>query len=158
MKLAKALKEKKRLAADIAHLKNLIMKKNSRLLHSNSSSKFNIGELYHELQQKIQQLVNLKIIINEANKEIQPSIYLLGEYKALVSFFGCIEIKDGLVSEGYSEVIKEYTAQIDELKRDEIVKEYQSKADRLQDQIDTYNYTTEITWGDDLGPDNEKTN
>ena len=54
MKLSKALKEKKRLAAEIAHLKNLINSKNSYIEGSNVPEKFDVKELYGKLQGKIQ--------------------------------------------------------------------------------------------------------
>ena len=144
MRLSKALKEKKRLAAEIAHLKHLIHSKNSFIEGSNVAEKFVIEELYNELLAKVQVLVNLKIAINEGNKEIQASIYLLGEYKALIDFLGVMNVNEGPVKDRYKETITTYDVQYDEVKRDELKKEFQSKADRLQDEIDLYNYTTEI--------------
>ena len=32
--------------------------------------------------------------------------------------------------------------------RNQIVKEFQKKVDALQEELDTFNYTTEIPWGD----------
>jgi DNA repair exonuclease SbcCD ATPase subunit len=148
MKLSKALKEKKRLIGEIERLKRLIQSKNSYVEGSNVPEKFDVNELYAQLQSKIQELVNLKIVINEANKEIQSSIYLLGEYKALINFFNMLNTTEGPQESFRSEKTINYHAQIDELKKEELIKQYQDKADRLQDQIDTYNYTTEIDWGD----------
>jgi hypothetical protein len=150
MKLSKALKEKKRLAADIARLKKLIMDKNSYVEGSNVPEKFDVRKLYEELQQKVQDLVNLKIEINHANKEIQSSIYLLSEYKAMVSFWELMNTHEG-VEEGYSygrseNTEKKYIAQIDELEKIDKIKEFKDKIDRIQDEIDQYNYTTEIQW------------
>ena len=47
-------------------------------------------------------------------------------------------------------------AQFDELTKIALVAEYQKKADLLQDQIDTYNYTTEVAWGEDYEEENAK--
>jgi hypothetical protein len=149
MKLSQALKEKKRLAAEIAQLKNRIQSKNSYIKESKVSEKFNVAELYAELQAKVQDLVNLKIIINEANREIQSTIYLLSEYKAMISFWNGVNTNEGMHERGYQDTLTEYVAQFDELKKIELSTEYQKKADRLQDQIDTYNYTTEVAWGAD---------
>jgi hypothetical protein len=149
MKLSKALKEKKRLAAEIAHLKNLINSKNSYLEGSNVPEKFDVKELYGKLQGKIQDLVNLKIVINEANRDIQPMIYLLGEYKAMISFLSILNVQEGVVPASYNRGENTFEVQFDELKREEMLKEYQDKADALQDEIDTYNYTTDVMWKDD---------
>ena len=156
MKLSKALKEKKRITGEIERLKRLIHSKNSYVEGSNVPDKFDVNELYAQLQSKIQELVNLKIVINEANKEIQSSIYLLGEYKALINFFNSLDTTEGPQESFRSENILNYHAQIDELEKEEIIKKYQDKADRLQDQIDSYNYTTEVAWGEDYHEDTEE--
>lgn len=155
MKLAKALKEKKRLAAEIAHLKNIIQKKNSYIKGSTVAEKFNVSELHKELMSKIETLLTLKIVINEANKEIQPDIYRLSEYKSLIAFFNSLDVREG-VHESYSDNLIDYQVQLDEVKRDELVKTYQAKADLIQDQIDTYNFTTEVVWNE-LPPEEDKT-
>jgi len=156
MKLSQALKEKKRLAAEIQHLKNRIASKNSYIKQSNVKEKFNVVEMYDELQRKVQELMNLKIVINEANKEIQSSIYALSEYKAMISFWNGVPVAEGIVERGYQDTLTEYECQIDELKKIEIIAELQKKADLLQDQIDTYNYTTEVAWGEDYSVESDE--
>ena len=156
MKLSQALKEKKRLAAEIAHLKNRIQSKNSYIKASNVKEKFNAEEMYAELQGKVQELVNLKIAINEANREIQSSIYLMSEYKAMISFWNSVNTNEGMIERGYQDTLTEYVCQFDELQKIAKVAEYQKKADSLQDLIDTYNYTTEVTWGKDYEDDGEE--
>jgi hypothetical protein len=154
MKLSKALKEKKKLTGEIERLKDLIESKNSYVDGSNVPEKFDVNELYSQLQSKIQELVNLKIAINEANREIQSSIYLLSEYKALINFFDMLNTTEGPKEKYGTDGTIIYHVQIDELKKEELIKMYQDKADRLQDQIDTYNFTTEIAWGDDYTLEN----
>ena len=151
MKLSRALKEKKRLAAEISHVKNIIGSKNSFVKDSNVPTKFDVSQLFADLERKTQELVNLKIVINEANNEIQPSIYLLGEYKALVAYLAHLNTAEGFVQpRGFrSEAAMEFDVQFDEIKVNLMKKDYQDKADRIQDQIDTYNYTTEVAWGED---------
>lgn len=146
MKLSQALKTKKRLAAEIQHLKNRIQSKNSYIKESKVAEKFNVEEMYSELQAKVQELVNLKIAINEANREIQSTIYLLGEYKSMIAFWNSVNTNEGYQERGYQDTLTEYACQIDEIKKIANVALYQQKADSLQDQIDTYNYTTEVAW------------
>jgi hypothetical protein len=43
----------------------------------------------------------------------------------------------------------EYIAQIDEATRNQMIAEFQTKVDALQEEIDTFNYTTDIPWGEE---------
>jgi len=146
MKLQKALKLKNTLAGEISSLQLLIRQKNSFTDGSIDTSVFNAQEMYDELLRKIESLVNLKIMINDANEEIQAKIYKMGEYKSLISFWQSMPIQSGIVTNnsyaGTSSII--YVAQFSELEKMAKIKEYQKLIDSLQEDIDTHNYTTEI--------------
>jgi hypothetical protein len=147
MKLYKALKLKKTLTGEISKLKQQISEKNSYQVGSLNEEKFKVSELYNKLLSKINELTNLKFMINEANREIQASIYMLSEYKALISFWNGVSVLEGTKNIGYgSSVSTEFKVQVDEIKRDEYIDTYQKKIDSLQEEIDTYNYTTDIPW------------
>lgn len=148
MKLYKALKLKKGLIGEIAKLKQQIKEKNSYLEGSKNGEKFNVSKGYDELLKKINELTGLKFVINEANKEIQSKIYVLGEYKALIAFWNEVSVIEGSESIGYSETVKNYVVQIDEAKRNEIVKDFQKRVDALQEELDEYNIITDIPWDD----------
>jgi hypothetical protein len=109
-----------------------------------------VNKIYTELQSKIDELIGLKFVINEANRPIQDNIYRLSESKALLSFWNDVSVVEGLQISGhfgYSEAKPvNYKVQIDEIKRNAMVAEFQKKIDALQEEIDTYNYTTEIPW------------
>jgi 2-oxo-4-hydroxy-4-carboxy--5-ureidoimidazoline (OHCU) decarboxylase len=147
MKLHKALKLRKSLVGEISKLKEQIKEKNSYLEGSKNGEKFKVAEAYDELLAKIDELTGLKYVINEANKEIQAQIYTLSEYKALIAFWNEVSVAEGtkLVS-AYTEKVQTYVVQIDEAKRNEIVKNFQKRVDAIQEEIDTFNYTTEIPW------------
>lgn len=150
MKLSRALKEKKRLAAEIAHLKNKIASKNSFLKDSGVEVKFPIQDLLDELNKKVEQLITLKFIINEANREIQTAIYTLSEHKAMLGFLSGLNTSEGIIPPRYGETLaQEYLTQIDEIEKDKMVAELQKKADHLQDHLDEYNHTTEIPWNEE---------
>jgi len=148
MKLYKALKVRKGLVGEITKLKAQIKEKNSHLVGSKNAERFNVEQKYDELYNKINELVGLKYAINEANREIQAKIYLLGEYKALISFLGELSVTEGTSSIPYTEVVREYAVHINESQRDELIKEYQAKVDAIQEEIDVFNHTTEIPWGE----------
>lgn len=157
MKLHKALKLRKSLVGDITKLKQIIKDKNSYLIGNNTKVKIDVNEIYKELLDKVNQLVGLKYAINEANYEIQSKIYLLSEQKALISFWNEVSVVEGAQATGYSEQVKEYDVQIDELERNKIIKELQAKVDALQEEIDTYNYTTDIPWDEPIVNNEETT-
>jgi hypothetical protein len=148
MKLYKALKLRKNLVGEIAKLKNQIKERNSYLEGSKNGEKFNVGEAYEELLSKVEELTGLKFVINEANREIQAKIYLLAEYKALIAFWNEVSVVEGSQVIGYGDKVQNYVVQIDEAERNKLVEGFQKKVDALQDEIDEYNFTTEIPWGD----------
>lgn len=148
MKLYKALKLRKNLIGEITKLKAQIKEKNSYLEGSKNGEKFNVEGAYEDLLEKIGELTGLKFVINEANSEIQSKIYLLGEYKALIAFWNEVSVVEGTQVIGYSDKVQNYVVQIDEDGRDKIVHDFQVKVDAIQDELDEYNFNTEIPWGD----------
>ena len=150
MKLHKALKLRKKLVGDIGRLKVQIQTKNSYSEGSLNPEKYNVEKLYTELKSKINDLIGLKYAINEANREIQANIYTISEYKALIAFWNEVPVKEGKQIIGYSDMTTmEYHVQIDEATRNQMVAEFQTKVDALQEEIDTFNYTTDIPWGEE---------
>lgn len=148
MKLYKGLKLRKNLIGEITKLKAQIKERNSYLEGSKNGEKFNVGEAYDELLKKISELTGLKFVINEANHEIQSKIYLLGEYKALIAFWNEVSVVEGTQVIGYSDKVQNYVVQIDEGERNKIVNDFQIKVDAIQEELDMYNFNTEIPWGD----------
>jgi len=147
MKLYKALKLRKSLIGEITKLKQQIKDKNSYLEGSKNGEKFDVQKAYDELLSKIDELTGLKFVINEANKEIQAKIYTLAEYKALIAFWNEVSVDEGTkVASIYSEKVQSFVVQVDEAKRNEIVKNFQKRVDALQEELDEYNFTTEIPW------------
>jgi hypothetical protein len=151
MKLHKALKLRKKLVGEISSLKQQIQGKNSYLVGSLNAEKYNVPKLYDELLEKIDQLTGLKYVINEANKEIQAQIYTLAEYKALIAFWNSVPVSEGTQVHGYSDAkTLEYKVQVDEEIRNGYVKAFQTRVDAIQEEIDVFNYTTEIPWDEPI--------
>lgn len=156
MKLHKALKLRKKLAGEIAALKQNLQQKNSFITGAVNVEKYNVDNIYSELLTKIQELVGLKYAINEANREIQSKIYLIAEYKGLITFWQSVSVHEGPVHDYYNNnggSIPIYVAQYDELKRNDIIKAFQNKVDFLQEEMDTFNYTTDIPWDEFVSDD-----
>jgi hypothetical protein len=148
MKLHKALKLRKKLVGEITELKAQIQVKNSYLVGSLNAEKYNVPKLYEELLEKIDQLCGLKFVINEANHEIQSKIYVLAEYKALIAFWNGVPTAEG-TQEGSgfrADTTREYKVQVDEEHRNKYVRDFQTIVDSLQEEVDMFNYTTDIPW------------
>ena len=147
MKLHKALKLRKSLVGEIAKLKKQIQDKNSYLEGDVNAEMFKVVKANDLLMEKINELIGLKFAINEANQEIQSKIYLLSEFKALIAFWNSVPINHGSKLVGYSgDNVKTYKVHITEGDRDSRVAEFQLKVDALQEELDVYNYTTDIPW------------
>ena len=150
MRLYKLLKLRKGLVGEINKLKEQIKDKNSYLVGSQNGAKFNVEEQYKILLEKIDKLTALKFVINEANKEIQSQLYVLGEYKALIAFWKEVSVAEGTQTMNtYSDKTTEYIVQFDEAKRDGIVNDFQKRVDAIQEAIDEYNFTTDVPWEDE---------
>ena len=148
MKLYKALKLRKNLIGEISKLKQQIKEKNSYLEGSKNGEKFDAEKAYELLISKISELSGLKVVINEANREIQARIYLLAEYKALISFWNEVSVVEGTQIAGYSDKVLTYCVKFTESIKEEKINEYQKKVDAIQEELDEYNFNTEIPWGD----------
>jgi len=147
MKLHKALKLRKNLVGEIAKLKKQIQEKNSYLEGDINAEMFSTMKAVDLLTEKVNQLIGLKFAINEANQEIQSKIYLLSEHKALIAFWNTVPTDNGSKLVGYSQDnVKTYKVHITEGEVEERVTEFQKKVDALQEEIDVYNYTTDIPW------------
>lgn len=146
MKLYKALKEKKNLVGEITRLKEQIKEKNSYLEGSKNGENFNAKGSYAQLLIKINELVGLKYAINAANQEIQSKIFLLGELKALIAFWKEVSVVEGAQMHGYADKVSMYCVHFNENECNEIIEKFQKQVDALQDELDEYNFATEIEW------------
>ena len=79
MKIAKALKMKNQLAGEVAQLKDLLAKQNSR----STKQKFDYDnrEVLTRLRAKVDELVKVKAAVAAANAEIYDRIFRLAELR-----------------------------------------------------------------------------
>src|SRR5437016_13813790 len=98
MKIAKALKLKNQLAGDIAQLKELLAKQNSR----STKQKFDYDnrEVLTRLRGKLDELVKVKAAVAAANAESYDKIFRLAELKGVVTPLTGLDTKAGVVYEG----------------------------------------------------------
>jgi hypothetical protein len=146
MKLHKALKDKKKLVGEISRLKSRIGSKNCYSEGTVDPEKFDVKILYEELLRKTDELVKLKLVINDCNRAIQEKIYCLSEYKGLISWWSEVCTLEGehLTGSYGDKILRKYRSQIDEVSKEKIIHDLQEKVDLIQEELDTFNYTTDL--------------
>jgi len=146
MKIAKALKLKNQLAGEVAQLKELLTKQNSR----SSKQKFDYDnrEVLTRLRAKLAELVKVKAAVAAANAEIYDQIFRLAELKGLVTTLNGLDTKAGVFHEGrrFGDVGYEieYVAQIGKVDVDKLVAELNAEIQSLQDALDEFNFTRSV--------------
>ena len=146
MKIAKALKLKNQLAGEIAQLKDLLTKQNSR----STKQKFDYDnrEVLSRLRAKLDELVKTKAAVAAANAEIYDRIFRLAELKGLVTTLTGLDTKAGVFHEGrgFGEAAYEveYVAQLGKVDVDRLVAELSAEIQSLQDGLDEFNFTRSV--------------
>ena len=159
MKLAKALKEKNRIAGEINRLKTLISRENSRDVKS--SSTVDVASLWINLLNTTEKLIKVKTEIFKANVGIYDKIVRMAELKGRSSWLFTINTNNEKIENPYGTniMVTEYKAcmalnqnvNILDLVRqfkledvDRMTKDLQDEIAKLQDEIDEYNATVSI--------------
>ena len=142
MKLIQAIKEKKRLTADIQVIKQRIQRNNQ--ISEGDARDYEIQPLLEELINKTKELIELKLKIQTANLGIYPKIFEMAEIKGEISFLNSIPCKTGKEISGYNDKEIVYISTINRKELDKTISEKTKQIRQLQDEIDIYNHTTEV--------------
>jgi hypothetical protein len=143
MKIAKALKHKNKIVAELKMLRERIEEYNSIL--TGNPRPYDITETQAQLMAKVQELVLLKTQLAQANTVIYSKIFELSELKGLAQFYKRLEIKDGLSRDSrYDENLQGYESIFNVKQRDDLVTELETRIEVLQDELDEFNVLTEI--------------
>jgi hypothetical protein len=142
--IARALKEKNRVAGRLAKALNLVSRENSQ--DSNVPRGVDVDATYAQAKELRKRLVETKTAIALANQPIVGKIIELEEIKSEISYLNGLDVKEGVfVSNSYnSTVTNEYSAVIKKQQVLEEVERLQSRADRLQDELDEFNALTKV--------------
>ena len=139
MTLAKALKQKNRLAQKISNLQKDIQRENS--VRDDDLRKIKVEDLLEELIRKVNELIKLKIAIFVASTPMRESILRLGELKSRIVFLQGINTTEGTVS-NYGEESAKFTVAFDKLFVREQVEKCETMIDEIQDELDKFNHNT----------------
>lgn len=147
MNIAQALKEKNRIAGEIAKIERKIQSSNR---YVGEAKKFDTVELGKKLVSERAKLVALKTRIAVANVGIARELVELAEAKAQLKFLNSLEHYVGLSEEkgtsGYGEFEKEIVtySQISVQDLEKFTDEAQKLVNDLQDKVDAFNATTSV--------------
>lgn len=151
MNIAKALKEKNRIAGRIANLQAQVYKHNT--FTKGVGQDFNSNDLLVKLQEEWAFLIDLKTKIAKANVGIGDKLVRLTESKAELSFwsnFGNTGTSETITTQRKYEngqVVDAPVTQINTINSktvQENVERVQKQIEDLQDEVDNYNATTNI--------------
>ena len=142
--IARALKEKNRVAGRLAKARELVGRENS--MDKNVPRGIDVSETYTLAKTLRDRLVSIKSAIAEANSPIVSKIIELDEVKSEISYLNGLDVKEGkFVETNYgSRIETELEAVIRKPQVLDEVAALQARADRLQDELDEFNAATKI--------------
>lgn len=142
--IARALKEKNRVAGRLAKARELVGEENSR--DKSVPRGVDVAEMYAQAKELRDRLIAIKSAIAEANKPIVSKIIELDEVKSEIAFLNGLNVKEGnFVTTNYgSRIESEIDAVIRKQQVLDEIAALQARADRLQDELDEFNATTKI--------------
>lgn len=157
--LSQALVYQKRLAQELNKVNNKIRTENCKLKFketlASGTVKTSTPERAHDVETLLErrdtiknEIMNLKISNWETSKPIRRKILQIAELKDDASFFSSIDARHGKVREPYGEGYEEYDSFMKEDHIENKLKEITQKIDQLQDDINSFNYTTKIVVND----------
>jgi hypothetical protein len=145
MNIKKALKEKNRLVKEIQDLHVRVATYNS--IEVGNVRPYSAKESMERINQKSNELVELKTNIHRANAPIYHHIFRLSELKSTIARIKNLDCNEGSVQDYYSRnretpLVKE--TEISIVERDEMVKHMEGQIEEIQDILDNHNQITTI--------------
>lgn len=142
--IARALKEKNRVAGRLAKARQLVGKENSK--EKKVPRGVDVKAAYAEAKTLRDRLVAIKTAIAVANQPIVGKIVELAEVKSEIAYLNTLNVQEGVFEESSyaGKLVKEYDAV---LKNAEVLSEVdalQCRADELQDELDEFNASVKV--------------
>ena len=140
--IARALKEKNRIASTIAKNWKKISSFNSLL--KGAERPYDINVLLKETLELTDELVTIKRKIHDKSTPVREKIFRLSEIKNIISKLEEIPTKDGLVKNRGYDVRDEMEATLKPTDIDRLISEYQEEIDSIQMELDIFNFNTKL--------------
>lgn len=145
MNIRQALKEKNKLVKEIQDLYVRISQYNS--VEVGAHRPYSPKQLMEIVNQKSNELIELKTKIHLANAPVYDKIFRLSELKSTITRIKNLDCTEGISNDYFSrnrENPPVKTAEISIVERDEMVKHMEEQIETLQDILDTHNQNTQI--------------
>ena len=141
MSLARALKERSRLAGRIKRNFQVIDRENSRI--SGSPRSFDVRAIYAENRELMEKLIDVKKRIAAANAPIAGKLVEMDELKSMIAYLKGLDTTAEIKHDGYNRDVL-YEAVISAAEVNAAVEELQKRVETLQDELDEFNAVTKI--------------
>ena len=145
MTIKQALKKKNLLVKEILDLHTRVATYNS--VEVGNVRPYSPKETLEQVNQKSNELVELKTKIHKANTPVYDKIFRLSELKSTISRLKSLDCTEGVSTDYYSrnrENPPVKTAEVSVVERDEMVKHMEGQIEEIQDILDNHNQITEI--------------
>ena len=144
VRIRKALQIKNRLAGEIANLNKLIQSNNS---HREGTSSFDVTKLLNDRNAAVEKIIAVKTALAVANVPIYGKIARMAELKDEIKFLRSLNTTEGEDEMGYGERAKTFkiVAVVKAQDVENNVSRLTLEIEKLQDEVDYFNSTTEIT-------------
>ncbi|MBQ6924111.1 MAG: hypothetical protein IJQ73_05680 [Kiritimatiellae bacterium] len=142
--IARALKEKNRVAGRLAKAREIIQQENSK--DKSLPRRVDVEATYAEAKMLEARLVAIKSAIAQANNPIVAKIIELDELKSEIAFLNGLNVKEGRFEEvSYgNKIVRDIEAVVGQARVLAEVVELQKRADALQDALDEFNASTKV--------------
>lgn len=142
--IARALKEKNRVAGRLAKAREIIQQENSK--DKSLPRRVDVEATYAEAKMLEARLVAIKSAIAQANNPIVAKIIELDELKSEIAFLNGLNVKEGRFEEvSYgNKIVRDIEAVVGQARVLAEVAELQKRADVLQDALDEFNASTKV--------------
>lgn len=150
--LHKALKIKNRLAGELSRLRGIAQRENSK---KEGTCKVDMPDLYRQIQDVWEKLIEIKTRLAEANIGIYRSLETMAELKTSMAHLNNLNVSEGEEKEhvglfeqknGVQPKVYKIIAYKNQEIVDQDLKACQLEINRLQDEVDDYNAKTTIAW------------
>ena len=140
--IARALKEKSRLAGRIHTIQDVLNKENSQIVGSTRS--VDIKALYAQIKELMERMVAIKAAIAKANGPVVGLLVELEEAKSMIGFLSKLNTDEAADEGSYNRA---------SVKREAIIRQsdvllevdaYQQRVNALQDELDEFNVKTMV--------------
>lgn len=145
MNIKQALKEKNRLVKEILDLHTRVATYNS--VEVGNVRPYSAKESMELLNQKSNELVELKTKIHTANAPVYKYIFRLSELKSTIARIKNLDCNEGSVQDYYSRNRETPLVKVTEItivERDNMIKDMETAIESIQDVLDNHNQITII--------------